>query len=44
LLARTAKVENGYSNTTSYAMGDQTYTVNDGFRRQLFTAVVQLRN
>lgn len=44
LLARTAKVENGYSNTTSYAMGDQTYTVNDSFRRQLFTAVVQLRN
>lgn len=44
LLARTNKVENGYSNTTSYAMGDQTYTVNDGFRRQLFTAVVQLRN
>jgi len=44
LLARTAKRENGYRNTTSYVMGDQTYTVNDNFRRQLFTAVIQLRN
>lgn len=44
LLARTARAENGYSNTTSYVMGDQTYTVNDSFRRQLFTTVVQLRN
>lgn len=44
LLARNSKKENGYSNTNSYVMGDQTYTVNDNFRRQLFTAVVQLRN
>jgi len=44
LLARTSKIEIGYTNTTSYAMGDLTYTVNDNFRRQLFTAVVQLRN
>lgn len=44
LLARNAKIENGYTNTNSYVMGDQTYTVNDSFRRQLFTAVVQLRN
>lgn len=44
LLARTARAENGYSNTTSYVMGDQTYTVNDSFRRQLFSTVVQLRN
>lgn len=44
LLARTARSENGYRNTNSYVMGDQTYTVNDGFRRQLFTAVVELRN
>jgi len=44
LLARNARTENGYSNTNSYFMGDQTYTVNDSFRRQLFTAVVQLRN
>lgn len=44
LLARNAKAENGYANTNSYVMGDQTYTVNDSFRRQLFTTVVQLRN
>ena len=44
LLARNAKAETGYANSNSYAMGDQTYTVNDSFRRQLFTAVVQLRN
>ena len=44
LLARNFKIENGYTNTNSYVMGDQTYTVNDGFRRQLFTSVVQLRN
>ncbi len=44
LLARTAKPETGYTNTTSYVMGDQTYTVNDSYRRQLFTAVVRLRN
>jgi len=25
-------------------MGDQNITVNDNFRRQLFTSVVQLRN
>lgn len=44
LLARNASAETGYANTNSYAMGDQTYTVNDSFRRQLFTTVVQLRN
>ncbi len=44
LLARNAKAENGYANTSTYMMGDQAYTVNDSFRRQLFTTVVQLRN
>lgn len=44
LLVRSTAPEPGYVNTTSYVMGDQTYTVNDSFRRQLFTAVVQLRN
>lgn len=44
ILARSATPEPGYVNTTSYVMGDNTYTVNDGFRRQLFTTVVQLRN
>lgn len=45
LLARNASVEKGYSNTNSYVMGDLIYgPVSDGFRRQLFTTVVQLRN
>lgn len=44
LLARNSVVEPGYVNTTTYAMGDQSVTVEDGFRRQLFSAVVQLRN
>jgi type IV pilus assembly protein PilW len=44
LLARNATTEPGYNNTTTYAMGDQPFTPNDGFRRQLFTSVVQLRN
>lgn len=45
LLARTSRGENGYSNTNSHMMGDTIYgPVNDSFRRQLFTAVVQLRN
>jgi type IV pilus assembly protein PilW len=44
LLARNAAAEPGYLNTNSYVMGDRTYTVNDSFRRQLFTTVVQLRN
>ena len=44
LLARNTTAEPGYTNTTTYAMGDQPFTPNDGFRRQLFTTVVQLRN
>lgn len=44
LLARTAQKEPQYTNTNSYVMGDQTFTPNDNYRRQLFTAVVQLRN
>jgi type IV pilus assembly protein PilW len=45
LLARNAKADAGYSNTNTYTMGDVDYgPVNDSFRRQLFTTVVQLRN
>ena len=44
VLARSSTPEPGYTNTSSYVMGDQTITVNDGFRRQLFSTVVQLRN
>jgi type IV pilus assembly protein PilW len=45
LIARSANIEKSYSNTDSYVMGDLTYgPVSDGFRRQLFTTVLQLRN
>ena len=45
LLVRNSRIENGYSNTNSYTMGDVVYgPVNDSFRRQLFSVVVQLRN
>lgn len=45
LIARSANIEKGYSNTDSYVMGDLTYgPVSDGFRRQLFTTLLQLRN
>lgn len=44
VLARSTAPEPGYVNNQTYAMGDINYTVNDGYRRQLFTTVVQLRN
>jgi len=43
LLARSTTAEPGYTNTASYTMGDQTVTANDGFQRQLFPLVVQIR-
>ena len=47
LLARNETAEPSYANTNIYAMGDQVYDFSaapDGFRRQLFTTVVQLCN
>jgi type IV pilus assembly protein PilW len=50
LLARNSGSERNetYSNTTSYPMGDVNFTptvgTNDQFRRQLYTATIQLRN
>lgn len=44
LLARSATSDPGYTNDNSYDMGDVTYQPNDGYRRQLFTAIVKLRN
>lgn len=44
LLSRNATTEKDYTNPNSYVMGNQTYTPNDSFRRQLYTAVLQLRN
>lgn len=44
LLVRSTSPEPGYTNTSTYDLGDKSITVNDGFRRQVFSAVVQLRN
>jgi type IV pilus assembly protein PilW len=45
LLARNSKAESGYSNTNTYSLSNRIYgPVNDNFRRQVFTTVVQLRN
>jgi hypothetical protein len=50
LLARNTSIEPGYANTSTYTMGTSTYPRNpasspsDGYRRQLFNTVVQLRN
>jgi type IV pilus assembly protein PilW len=44
LLARNSTTEPGYTNTNAYTLGDQVYAVNDAYRRQIFTSVIQLRN
>ncbi len=46
VLVRAACPETGYTNTNTYAMGDVNYDPNpdDGFRRQLYTITVNLRN
>jgi type IV pilus assembly protein PilW len=43
LLARSTDAESGFSNTSTYTIGDQTITVADGYTRQVFPLVVQLR-
>jgi type IV pilus assembly protein PilW len=45
LLARSATPEPGYVNANSYVMGDQpAFVPSDGYRRQLFSTVIQHRN
>jgi hypothetical protein len=45
LLARNSKPETAFTDTATYTMGDVVYgPMNDRFRRQVFTSVVQLRN
>ncbi|MDO8369752.1 MAG: PilW family protein [Candidatus Nitrotoga sp.] len=44
ILVRATKVEPGYRNTSTYTLGDKTITVNDGFRREVFSTVIRLRN
>jgi hypothetical protein len=43
LLARSSDAEPGYGNTSTYTMGDQTVTASDGYQRQVFPLVVQIR-
>jgi type IV pilus assembly protein PilW len=44
LLVRGTLPEPGYTNTNTYTLGDRTVTVNDGYRREVMSAVVNLRN
>lgn len=44
ILVRSSKPEPGYINTSTYTLGDRTITVNDSYRREVFSTVVQLRN
>ena len=44
LLARSTDPEPGFRNTSTYALGGTTVSVNDGYPRQLFQQVVQVRN
>ena len=44
LLVRSLTPEPGNVNSTSYVLGDRTLTVNDGYRRQVFSTTVQVRN
>lgn len=44
LLVRAECPETGYTNNTSYPMGGVNFTFADGYRRQLFTSTVRLRN
>ncbi|NVO06680.1 MAG: PilW family protein [Rhodoferax sp.] len=44
LLARNATAEPGYANTTTYTMGNASSSVTDGYRRQLFNTLVNIRN
>lgn len=44
LLSVNSKVESGYTNATTYNLGDWNNTFNDSFRRQVFSSTVQVRN
>ena len=44
LLIRSECTETGFTDGRTYTLGDQAYTPNDNFRRQLYSSVVMLRN
>ncbi len=44
LLIRSECIEEGFTDGRTYTLGDQVYTPNDSFRRQMYSSVVMLRN
>ena len=44
ILMRATNTEPGYINTNTYVMGNKTVTVNDNYRRELLSTVIQMRN
>lgn len=44
VLARSIRPDNNYTNTSTYQLGNLPFTVNDNFRRLLFTSTVYLYN
>jgi type IV pilus assembly protein PilW len=44
LLVRASAAEPGYQNTVKYSIGASDFTFNDGYRRMVYTTVVQMRN
>jgi len=44
LLVRAECPETGFTDTSTYTLGNQVYTPNDNFRRQLYSNVVMIRN
>ena len=44
ILVRGTRVEPSYTNTNSYVMGSKTVTASDGFRRELYSTTVSIRN
>ena len=44
LLMRAECAETGFTDGKTYTLGGQDYTPNDGFRRQLYSSVIMLRN
>ena len=44
LLIHSECIEDGFTDGRTYTLGDQVYTPNDSFRRQMYSSVVMLRN
>jgi hypothetical protein len=44
LLVRAECTETGFTDDSTYVLGNEEYTPNDNFRRQLYSSVVMLRN